>query len=550
MRSYFVVALLLLGSLSASKQLENGSTVSPTFQNLEHQGTEIFRSQDNTEDIRLSRSLSGQKADELLDLDFETEHPATLRDEAGRFQIRQSSYIRSADARMGHAAALFSRKEHRIVIDSPAQVWPFSGSLQSFSVQMWIKPLHFFARSSLFKRELPDLAFRQGRDRRFELYIKNEILVADFQNVFQIDDRPVPVLLTSRSKIPIGRWTHVTASYDETNGTVSLFINGEEHQVEKLPIGARAFISERDRSPIVLCENYSGLMDELNLSRGTPLPQSSSYGQLHMEHNRPVQAEGIARSSVEKLPEVAERARISYRSEVPEGSVLQVYFRSSLRPFDSDTKENLLPWKIFYDRTGPLQPFQYYQWKAVFKADAKGKQSPVLKSVFLSYDPARAPDPVQDLRLVPGFSRDEQVCLEWSLLPETEGAVRYEIYYGYHPDEMVGLIASMRREGLPAPIVRLNATLLPQNEEDKRQRDRIRDPSLFLYNKMRLIIDNNLLSMNMARNRQRSMPFLENGRVVYFKVVAVKSNPVELRSAPSRTVSVELRARSDSGNGF
>jgi len=544
-RALLVAALLFLGSLSASRQLETGSALNPGFQRLTHHGTEVFRSQDNTEDIRLSRQVGRHHSLDLLDLDFETEHPATLRDEAGRFQIRQSSYIRSSDARMGQAAALFSRKEHRIVIDSPAQVWPFSGPLQSFTVQLWIKPLHFFGRSSLFKRELPDLAFRSGHDRRFELYIKNETLTADFHNVFRSDERPHRISLTSRSKIPSHRWTHVAVSFDEERDLISLFIDGEEQQVEKLPVGTRAFISERDRAPIVIAENYAGLMDELHLSRAAQQPLSSSYGQLRVEYDRPIQAEGVTRSAVEKLPEVAERARIAYSSDVPEGTVLQVFFRASLRPFDPDTRENLLPWKIFYDRASPLQPFQYYQWKAVFKADAAGKETPVLKALTLSYNPARPPDPVQDLRHVPGFSRAESVCLEWSLLPEAEGSVRYEIYYGYRPDEMLGLIAHMRRDGRPALIVRIPARELPQSEADKRERERILDPERFLYNKMRLIIDNDLIALNMAMNRKRTMPLLENGRVVYFKVVAVKSDPVEQRSTPSRPVSVELRARSD-----
>jgi hypothetical protein len=225
---------------------------------------------------------------------------------------------------------------------------------------------------------------------------------------------------------------------------------------------------------------------------------------------------------------------------------LLFYFRSSTAPFSASAREALLPWKSLRRHATQIDAFRYYQWKAVLRADARGKTSPILRDVSLEFEPLRAPDQVQNVRVVPGFSMDERICLEWSLLPESQRPVYYNIYYGYSPDEMAGRLTFMNVNGKKTRIRRWPGFNLALSEQDRKYLERNADhKATYLRNKMRLIIDNPLIALNQAHNSWRPLPYLYNGRVVYFRISAEIAEPAALESQQSQMVHGTLARETD-----
>ncbi len=557
LRALLPLLLLTPAGLSALEIIENGTRSRPEFNGVHLLGTESFRGRDTTQDIRL-RSVSYMgDPDNLLYLDFDTELPALLKDVSGHFRIRESSYISIREARIGSGAALFNRADNRIVIDSPEELWPGPGELSDFTIELWLKPGHYYNKNMIFQKAALEPGMLAGEKKSLELFIQREHVYFHLENLFTDENNKKNSLtLVSRETIPLGRWTHLTLTYQAGRNRLAMYLNGREDRVIQTVGGWRAGFSKIDRSPLVIGGNYSGHLDEFRISGRAISPERgennfTTYAPMQGDAGREFQPGGEVLSEVTRLKEgrIARTAKLRYSADLPTGTILKFWVRFSRQRFDRDTPERLLPWYRVDRMTDKLPPFSYVQWKAELKADPLGHQTPVLKEVAVEYSPFETPGAPKQIQIVPGLTGDRQICLEWSANPQgTPGqGMRYSVYYGVRPGEYTGMIQLRVQDGRTLPIELQKTNQLPLSATERVRYSNFPEmKEKILANRVRLIIDNDLIIANMKRSGRLDMPLLENDRAYYFAVTAFTLNrDLKQESDHSQEISTVLKPRPD-----
>ena len=541
-------------------------------------GTELFAAQDASQDIRLRTVSYHGERDNLLYLDFDQAVPELLRDQAGRYRIDESNYIFNTDARHGHGAALFNRRENRVVIRSPEELWPGTGPSGDFTIEMWLKPIYFYRKNMLLRK----INMLEGKRRGLEIFLENDRLFVNCENLFEdVAGRLHSLRLGTRSPLRTHEWVHVSVSFEAARGRLRLFLNGEEENVSTAadPSGIWQMVFHPlDRSPIVLAESYAGSLDEFRIADhalradASAATNTTTYARLHVDYQtlRGEQRMGTVLSEVLRpksdvaavgarsgvggvsLPIgfTARSGRVLYRASEPAGTILNFYVRASRKPFDKDTSERELPWRRVA-RPGEnfsLEMFSYFQWRAELQADPTGKSTPVLHEVSLDYQPLMPPPAPGHLRVVPGFETlDRALVLEWDQSPESavQNGGGYCIYYGLRPGEYLGRLQMNAagqpiREGLTQS--ELQAMLSP--EEQKLGRSRPEQLRRSLRNRVRILVNNDLIQINTNLNAQMPrLPFLDANRAYYFAVSAYDAVGGESKLSNEVVVTIRPPAR-------
>lgn len=558
-RAVCVLAILLASltaGLPAAELLEDGTRREPEFQGVLLRGAETFRGRDTTRDIRLRAASYLGDADNILYLDFDAELPALLKDSSGHYRIREASYIPTRDARIGRGAALFNRADNRILIHSPEELWPGPRELSDFTIEMWLKPGHYYNKNLLFEKSSLETGLREGRRKSLEIYIQRERVHVRLENLFADETGADHTLeLVSRAKIPLQRWTHLTFSYRVSRNRLAMYLNGREERVVLARPGWKARFGRIDRTPIVIGGNYSGLLDELRIAGRALSPEDgqnnfTSYAPIQGATGREYQPGGEVISDVKRLKSghIARHARLRYLSDLPPGTILKFWVRFSRQRFQRDTPERQLPWYRIDRETDKLPPFSYVQWKAELKADPLGRYSPVLKEVALEYTPFGTPGTPKNLRIVPGLTGNRRVCLEWSANPEESSErIQYAVYYGLRPGEYTGRIDLRVQDGRLVPLRLEDLGRLPLSAEERERYGNFPElKSRNLANRIRLMIDNELIVGNIKRSGRDDMPLLKNDRAYYFAVTAYTRHlQVKQESEHSQEVSTVIKPKPD-----
>ncbi|MBX7057774.1 MAG: LamG domain-containing protein [Leptospirales bacterium] len=549
-----LVSIILFLSATALSPLniEQGGGGNRDFGRLILHGVERIQARDGSVDLRLSRLQRQGDPDTMLYLDFEQGPAPLLRDQASNYRVEQSSYIDTADSRAGRLAALFNRRENRIAIRSPEELWPGAGVVNDFSMEMWLKPV-YFGRSDIVLRKATLL---DGQRRGLEISFLEGRLQIDLIRLFEgPGGARYSARLNSDHSLPLRQWSHIALAYRAASGELVLYLNGREED-RFVAAGAQGVMPmsfhPEDRSSIVLGDSYAGLIDEFRLvdrflAEGEI--QASIFPAAEIDEGDGTYAQQSGEvisdvlSSADHIP--AASALLSFRSREPTGGAIAYFVRTSMERFAADTPERQLPWRRLSRSQAELQNFRYLQWKAKLRANPSGSESPVLESVALDYSPRRAPLPPLQVQLLPELSGPLRVCLQWEA-SASEAVQRggYRIYYGYRSGDYSGHIDRQPADGGPAAIRSPQALLsLTASERD----EQIRRPALIrtrLANKMRLIIDNDLIAYNTPRNPAFPRPpFLAADRSYYFAISAVDDRGVE--SQLSNEVVVVLRAPGD-----
>ncbi len=526
---------------AAADRLEIGSRSAPAFGRLLLAGVERVSARDSTEDLRLARLSRRTDARNLLFLDFEQGPPQLLRDEASNYRIAESSYIESRDARSGRSSALFNRRENRIVIRSPEELWPGTGAVDDFTIEAWIKPIYFARRNLLFRK----VGMLDGARRGLEIYFESGVLKASFWNAFQDADEELHTLtLAARRPAPLGQWMHIAISYEAARGRLTLYRNGQEDAALSAA-NARGVFSLHfhplDRSHIFIGETFSGLIDEFRLTPealgapGRSPVRASDYAALETDYVslNSQQRTGVAISEVFEArgDQRTRRGVVRYEAVEPPGSALNFFVRHSQTPFDAEAPDNALAWRRLRASDAVLPSFRYIQWKAEFKADPSGAQSPTLASVRIDYVPHAAPAAPTDLRVATSLSGADRICLDWAKNPERDVHERggYYVYYGVRPGEYLGRISVGLENGRRIPIRAGAFAELPLSAEERFElRNQPDALERRLRNRVRFILTNEVVAANTPRNREEPRnPYLTQDRAYYFAVSAYDSEGVE-----------------------
>lgn len=515
--------LLIIAILALSLPYRSGVALQKNqFDGWNLQGMEILNREGRT--VLQISSTRNAPAEDFLFLGFDQETPAFLRDLSGNFRVERSEYVRVNDARGGTASALFNRRESGVILESPPELWPGSGPLESFQISLYFKTAHLYRRNELLSR----IGFLDGYRRGMEILIEDGYLRVSLPNLFQdLDRQSHSYELRSAQRIQLNRWYLLYFSYDASSGKLSLHLNGQEQQVEfaqKEGQVLRAVNPSMDRSPIKLAGHYSGWIDEFRISPLSHPGSMATYDPANYDpySGRIYQDRSVATSPVLKYSDPLRALELSYRGEEPPGSMLRVEYRISKNPFSANEypagpyryrtlgSAEKLPWD------GPA----YLQWRITMQPDPSGQKTPQLTALQFNPRPFHVPSRPTGLRVVAELSGPSSVCLEWNRNPESslEKDGGYTIHVGARSNNYVALLRYSRSQ---KPI-RATSLEFPLTEKEKLEA-RVRPEAVrrLKQQKIRFIVDRDIIERNRAwLGRREAYPFLESGKAYFFSISA------------------------------
>ncbi len=549
-KKYRISAFLLLLSFAASLQAHG----------FEKSKRIIGR---NGESFRTSARLDGliavseglelkpvslfERINPLLYLDFENHLPRSLKDAAGHYSVRNADYNISADSWAGKQSALFSRSGNRILIHSPAELWPGQGILhESFTLEMQIKPIYFYSKNQIFSR----VSLIDGIRKGMEISIQDGRLTADFHNMLESSDgRFRSASLKSVTRLKTDHWYHIALRYEAESPVIRLYINGKEEDTWSLQFREEKMLLSfhpADRSPIILGQSYIGIMDEFAVHREPVIPPSdekegpprSRYHPvfLDLQGMYPAQKRGTALSEVIVLRKDGRMTftGLSYKGDEPPGTKLDFFIRYSQSPFAANAPEYNYPWIRVQGKESGIRHADYIQWKAELRSDSEGRFTPRLQEITIEQKTTERPDRPSGLRVVPDLTGPDSITIEWSESSdpqmETGG---YNIYIGFRPGEA--------ETKLRIPYRELEMILTP--EEKRLQKE---DPKLLkrkLHRKKRFRLTNVRIEQETVTEGKfrRNHPFLRSGAAHYITVSAFTENGGESEKSGEITAEMPVR---------
>ncbi len=523
------VLFLFVCVVLSARDMNFGTRNQPSFGELRHHGTEVIQARDASQDIRLAPLTHAGDPHNVLYLDFDDDLSVQLHDAAGNYRIAGAEYIPSRQARIGSGAALFQEASHRILVASPDELWPGQGILGDFTMEFWMKPLHFHRQSRVFRKT----GMVSGRKRGLEVLLDEAVPRVVFWNLFE-DTQGIShtIELAGRAGVVRGEWTHIVLSYQAGTGRIALFRDGREERTvyarSKRELWHASF-HDLDRSPITLADNYLGLLDDFRItdrSVMTPLDVDPwPYKKTGRDNT------GVVTSAVTSYgPQTG--GWVVFQAAQPPGTSVEVLVRTADQPF---TSQSSLPgWKRVTGKM-ELPAFRYLQWKSELRPDPEGRVSPVLENVEITTIPAVVPSPPGSLRVVLELSQDREVVLEWVRSPETTVRERggYALYFGEKPGDYHGHVR------LPAASAKPALELLTKEEAAERETRRAAVDRR-LSGLVRVRVTNQLIERAMAADRRVQMPLLRLYTPMYFAIAAY-SDSDRLESGLSREVFVVPR---------
>lgn len=553
-----ILALLILTAglfspLFASEEqiISSGDRMNPRFENMILRGTRIATARDGTQIITLKKLKQQITRDTLLILDFDNQLPHLLQDETRNYRIDQSHYTPIASRKDEGYSALFSNPEHRIVIEHGKGLWP-SPEIEAFTIHFRIKPNRFFKTNSLLKK----VSYLDGIKRGLEIGIEDQRVYLDMENILVDPDGGYrSFLLKSTETLEAGKWTDVSISVNPVTGMVALYIDRKEDSIDytKDSTGAyRIRFHPLDRSPLIIAENFSGLLDDFIIEKGSvaaggadrELP-ARGYPSLHYSSETGFfsQERAEAISPVIALSKQAKtgRARIQIQTQIPEQTGLTFFVRTSPTPFSADAPRHQIPWIKPGKEKYLTGSFGYIQWKAVLKSDPGGRLTPALNSVRITYQDAETPVRPSKPIPIPGLVTSESVVLSWEKNPElsVQNQGGYVLYYGVEPDRFTGkIVIPSDSHQLTNPLEARGRSLLSKQEKQALTRN----PGPFrrrVSGSLRFQLTNQVISGAIYRDeRQRPMPFLKKGYTYYFAIAAYNESGGESDLSEQSTVTL------------
>ena len=508
-----VLALFLI----QSSEFKFGSDSDHKFQGLKKNKVIVVKTGVN--DFRLELAKNKHKSAELF-LDFENKNSSDLKDLNGNYEINDSLYSVSEGKTMyGKRYASFTTRESQIRIRSnPTRLLSKTVISEPFYFSFFIMPGEVEQSSTIFSKTYITGAKKYG----IECKVANSRTEFVFHNLFSYRKGETrSFTLSSSDRLKSKVWTHITITYDPQSGEGKLFEDGVEksefHAVlsSAEPTALLAGFHPNDTSYLVIGKGFYGKLDNFLIGRGE-LPDVSKMTQPYdkVDYNENIQfvnhTKGYAVSKVMKTENSkAVPLELVYKTNVPEGTHLEILYRFSEEPFSEEDKEPV--WTHYDPETfkagAEASPFQFFQWKAILRSDYSGKKTPSLTSLTLKYRKTVPPSQTFGLKLAKTDNSEMRVCFTWNSNHEenVKNGGGYLLHYGVSPEKMAGTIA------LDKFGSKINGLENGQTLQDK-------------YTALSFCLDNDTILYNAERHKDRNMLLLKRGITYYVKISAYNSS--------------------------
>jgi hypothetical protein len=373
---------------------------------------------------------------------------ASDADETGNWALRPArGFSLSRDrALLGTGSGSFRGPDSSLsLIPGPASLFGKDSSFRDFSIEFWLFPANadngevVLLWQSL--RKLPSGVLPQ----QLSCVVSGGRLAWSFSGFFgrpragaggaKAADADSRIELRGRSPLVPRAWSHHLLRFDGDTGLLEYLVDGrpeatayatatgrEGGTVFEPAVGAAA--------PLKFCPEYSGLADELRISRRfVEEPALRPFGRDPSLVLSPVADLGYGNSRL---------VAVDAEYKAPGTSSVELAYRiadswAAWRSVDAGKEAAWTPL-----RPGEALPAstrgRYVQVRAELYADGTGRLTPALSSVTLRYE--ADPPPPAPARLV-AYPKDGAVELHWTRVPEADLA-GYLVYYGDRPGEYFG----------------------------------------------------------------------------------------------------------------
>ena len=503
----YLVLLFILFSTSLNAEILSLGRQKKNFGNLDLKGAETFWGNDHSLDIRMEKNSYKDKKNNLLYFNFETENSELLKNIYPEASVFESKYFSSNEAHSGKRSALFNQRNHGIWIQSNQF---FQGS---FSIETWVKPF-FFKKVSYIAQQN---SIYNGKPVSLEIGIENAYIFVRALNLFSdLDKKSHSIELRSIVKLKLKKWQHILFQYKEENGTLALYLDGKEQDIQFAKDKKSIWLYEHQKLQkklFIIGRQYIGLLDEFriacatcskNLGSSSQLKNgvshvssefyTSFYPKLNLDllNNKVYQKKGVVISNLLSFPQKQkiQFANINYNAHLERGTRVNLYMRYADYPFDP--KSSPLKWRLVRNTSFELPSFRYFQWKVYLYSDPKGQVSPILRSIDIDYTLLEKPSKPRSVHLVKKLTSSSKICLEWAYSNQQrrDRNIQFYIYYGYMPGVYSGRLSDFTEEY---------------------------DMSL---NRHRVIINNDTILKNIKKYPKKNLPLLNPNTNYYFAISA------------------------------
>lgn len=423
----------------------------------DHQGLKLVKGFKGAPELRLADAQYGAAKDtEFL---YHFNDPADLASEFSRGSYRLTGrYLPEvgAVARFGGGAAVFSgdRRGIELLVQDGSLFEPdtFWGD---FTLEFW---LHTGVNSEGEELFGWDGYTRQtGKDiaQYVSVYLSDGKLNWEFGNFFvSMDPRQGGLLtrlvkLSSRRSLVGHTWQHHMLRFNARRGLLEYLLDGRtEALVYVTDTGHeetqqyQAYVGERSSRKIFIGRRFTGLLDEMRLSR-------SWVRQAQLESHYP--EPGWLLFNPVNFRDIGVGSKIlsfdcEYRA--PGTSELQFFYKMA------DQSGLIRPDDPAWIRFRPGVPVtennqgQFLFIKVEFLPDGNGLESPSFQALTIRYKPDPPPPPPGGLVAIPG---DGSITLRWNPVPGTD--IRgYLVHYGTKPGVYHGEGAVVAGIKAPSPV--------------------------------------------------------------------------------------------------
>jgi hypothetical protein len=382
---------------------------------------------------------SSYAADASADLLLHFDAPAEV-DSTGNWTLRPSRTfsLHAEGALLGAGSASFRGPDSSLsLVPGPNSLFGKGSSFRDFSIEFWLFPANadngevILLWQSL--RKLPSGVLPQ----QLSCVVSGGRLLWSFSGFFSRPGKAKPadadarVELRGRAALVPRAWSHHLLRFDGDTGLLEYLVDGRPEATAYATASGREGGTVFEpaigaASPLKFCPEFSGLADELRISRRfVDEPVLRPFGRDPSLVVSPIADLGYGNSRL---------VAVEAQYKAPGTSSVEFAYRIA----DSWTA-----WRSGNAVWTPLRPGEalpeatrgrYVQVKAELYPDGTGHVTPALSSITLRYE-ADLPPPAP-ARLI-AYPKDGAVELHWTRVPEADLA-GYLVYYGERPGEYFG----------------------------------------------------------------------------------------------------------------
>lgn len=389
--------------------------------------------------IAENRSGPNNKTELLLSFDYDRQGNWSDLNSLNYYKLLRKEFLVSYEnKRHGSSAGRFYRLSDGIsLIPRNNTLFKEKDSTGSFTIDFWIYFYNTYNNQVIFEKKGQIINPRNNPTTsgvRMRLY--NNKIEASFKNIFYyldtlITDKPYSeeeIMLKSKETVVPEKWYHISVSFDEYSGLLSLFMNGllQEHiwctndGTSSGEVHVPRFISE-ENSPLYIAHGINALLDDFHIQRSVA---------DDFELSKYKKTEGLIKSEIIDLKMNGSNIRDVWLDAVKENNTDIVFeFRMSEDYFLPNTDPDKLKWidfRLVSEIPDKYLYGRYLQWRIRLLPGYLFEYSPLLKAINIEIEYNFSPSIVLGLE---GSSRDGLITLYWDSNIEKD-ITSYKIYYG------------------------------------------------------------------------------------------------------------------------